>query len=294
MRLDVSPLITSDGVIASLIGLAANDKIKRSANPPTKIGSGATVTVSGNKTTLAIAASMGFAGMVDVKAEFNSTYYIIEMKTVEEPVDGVTGGVVQKEYYGVAVRICVRAWAVGADVSATYQMASAKASANAAGVTYQIDVLGIDTTKLASLPGLISGSVGPFDISKLQAIGVLFSELTQYVGSKPDECVPQLMAVEIDLKETQAPYLDSSSSLFGLGRIGHAYNEIDALKQIPKSANPPIIDGAVADLYAAIVGSNINPPNHTQFVEAQDILKIDVNGLSECGVVPATFAGKLS
>ena len=274
MKLDVSPYITADGDIASLIGLADPTKIKQSDNAPTKISDSADLEFTSSKTTIDIVASMGFGSMVDVNATSEAVFFMIDLKLPNQKVPGAPGSFVEFEYYGIAVRICVKAWKISADASVDLGMVASNASASTASVAYQVDVIGINTYEIKSLPGLIAGSIGPFDVSKLQTVGAVFSDLTQYIAKYPDKCRPELLAVEIDLKNFTVPYQKSSSETFGLGRIEAGFSYQDAILQKPPTSTeyPDVKDDLVAAVYDAIVTKLDKPPNQTQSEKAKGML----------------------
>jgi len=276
MFLPTSPYIATDGAITSLVGMASRDKITISGNAPISIGPNANVTFTSNQISVEIAASVGFGSMVDLNMEANTHFYLIELHTVNQAVDGMPGSIINKEYYGVSIRICIKAWGFAFDSNVNVGFVAAKASANAAAVAYQVDVLGIRSSDLLSLPGLISGSIGPFDVAKLQAVGASFDDMVRFVADNPEECKPELVGVDIDLAKAKLPFEKTSSSMYALGRIRAGVDYTDAVVKIPSTPDnvPNIEEDSVRALFEAIIGSTTSAPNATQSKLARNILDI--------------------
>jgi len=274
-KVDVTPIVTADGVVASLIGLAEPDRIKQSDKAPSSIGDNTNFELNASKASIDVVASMGFGSMVDVNASSEAVFFVVEISNNEQKISRTDDSIIAAEYYGVTIRICVKAWKIDASATADLGVVASSASAASASVSYQVDVVGINAYELSSLPGLISGSIGPFDVSKLQTIGAVVTDLGTFVSEHPDKCRPELLAVDVDLKKINMPYADTSSGVFGLGRIaaGLAYN--DAIMQKPPSSDnyPDVTDALVENLYEAIVKTLLEPPNVDQAKSAGDALK---------------------
>jgi hypothetical protein len=272
-QVKTTPYVTSDGAVSSLVGLADRSKIKLSGNKPKSIARGATPSAGASKVTVDAVASMGFGSMIDVNFSANAAFYLYEALVVDPPVPGSDGGIIREEHYGVSVRICVKAWGFEGAASMSLPVMAAKASANAASLAYQVDVIGIKSSDLTGLPGLINDSIGPFDVGKLQTVGALYSQLVQFIAKKSELCRPELVAVGVDLMDLTIPYQISPSVFYGLGEIAIGKTFKDAVSKIPVVEGiPPVEEAFVRELYRVLVGTLDGVPNEGQSKFAREII----------------------
>lgn len=273
-KVRVAPYIAADGAINSLAGLADRDKIKISGAKPPSISANATVKQSKSEIFADEVASLGFGDLLDININADTRYILIDLHIDEIGIPGAQGGVVVTEYYGVSVRVCVKAWNFNGAISTRIGDIAAKATANTAAVAYQVDVIGIQASDLTSLPGLISGSIGTFDMTKMQAVGAVFSELSEFIATNPEQCQPELSVVSLDFSALRLPFQRSTTSIYCLGRIAAGLSFVDAMANppAPPQGVPPIDAQAAERLYQAWVGSLEFPPNATQRQRARDAL----------------------
>lgn len=276
----VTPYVATDGTITSLIGLADRSRIKVSGNAPPKLTQHGSVEANVVVLTADGVASMGFGSMLDVNVTSDAVYFLIDMTLSEPPVPGAPGGIVQTETYGVGVRVCVKGWGFDSSTVADLGVVSAKASASAAFVSYQVSVVGINASEIASLPGLISGSIGPFDVTKMQTVGAVLSDLNAYFSDHQEDCQPELLLVDIELNDVPLPFELAPSAIYALGRIASGYNYPDAVAKLPvlPPGVPPIDKDFMQAIYDAAVDSLTNPPNASQQQQASDVLSLGVGG----------------
>lgn len=253
----VSPMITSNGMVASLIGVAPEDQIKISGKMPAVNHVPVTAELQSISISASAAVSLGYAGLVDFNSGASGLYFLMDMVALYPPLSGLPGSVIAKEYYGFGVRICVKAWDVSASIGSNIGMLAASCTAKGGMSSMAIDTVGIDVKDMAEMMPLLGSNLGSFTEDTLAQLSVFNNALGTFIKNDIKKISPQLLAVDLNGSMLSLPYDQSPSTVYGLHGIDDGLSYKRALEKKPSSGKASEIDDSVVyEIYQAIVGDN--------------------------------------
>lgn len=254
----VSPSLIDTGkgsaIVASLAGLAPTSQILVSTPGPL-LQQNAPVQVVSQFTNASAVIDAGFGGLVKFNAEASGTYVIGDVRATVQR-NGLPGGIILRETWGVSYRFTLKAWKLKTTANMTLSSIAADCTINGAGSVFQAAILGINAAALLQeVPGLTM-VMGPFDMDKYQELGMVQTQLNNYIQDNVADLRPQLLEVELDLSKVAAPYMNSPSTLLGMSGTQYGRTEPQAWSKRPTSSQLPagmsVDEQLVKDMYYAL------------------------------------------
>lgn len=207
-RFQVPPFLTEDYAVPSLLYLAPDNHSRVQVHPwppnkddlpPAPLGS-----TEARSVDVETALRVNVASMLNVEAEsdINTMGYGF---TADYTRAGKVGSLIHQEIYSVGVDVYVMY--SGTDVSLDVAAVAAKATTGLLNVNYTISVLGIDLSALTKLGPFVASSIGKFDVTTLNGIGVIHEEASQVLSDTGPSWTPVLSAVDVNLGEPEVQAL---------------------------------------------------------------------------------------
>ena len=230
-RLELPPFLTTDCAIPSLLRLSpqAPNRFKVHSWPPelsdlTDTGNGRTGAFNVSVQT-ALRVSVASMFNIDTKSDINFMGYGF---TSEYMSNGLPNTVIIKEYYSAGVDVHVMY--SGNDVNLTVEAVAAKATMGLLNANYAVTFSGIDLSALTKLSPFVAASIGKFDVTTLNGIGLMYGEASDVLSNHGATWTPALSAVDVNLGAAEIQALcdvganaydntsaDAVEALIGLG-----------------------------------------------------------------------------
>lgn len=270
----VAPDILSNGAVVSLLELAPQSKIKLSDNAPTTIPPKINAEMNTGVISASAVAQLGFAGLLDFQASAEAYYLLSEVQMLLPAVKGREDSIIDKEYYGVGWRMCVKAWDLSSKTNLSIASIASQCTIKSSSSAVQFHMYGFENAALASLMPSMASTIGTFDIGAMQQLSIIQKALNDFMGTKDEELRTKMRPVllGVDLKKNfTEPYDNSPSGVYAFHSIYDKYKYNDAIKKIPTNLEPGIEVKAdlVSQVYDVLVGTNREvKPTDTQKSEA--------------------------
>lgn len=265
----VSPLLIDNNqgqaIIASLAGLAPTSQVLVDLPGPL-LAQNAPVRLVSQFASASAVIDAGFGGIVKFNADASATYVLGEIRAVVQR-PGRSGGIILTETWGVSYRFSLKAWKLKTTTNMTLATIAADCTVSGSGSAFQASVIGINAAALLrEVPGL-TAVMGPFDMDTYQELGVVQTQLGEYIQGNVADLRPQLLEVELDLTKVTAPYANSPSTMLGLSGIQNGKTEQQAWAKRPTADKLPagmsVDESLVKDIYYAL-GVDAGQPNAAQ------------------------------
>ncbi|MCY1014530.1 hypothetical protein [Pyxidicoccus sp. MSG2] len=253
------------GIIASLAGLAPMSQVLVDLPAP-QLPQNAPVRLVSQFASASAVIDAGFGGVVKFNADASATYVLGDIRAiVQRP--GRTGGIILSETWGISYRFTLKAWKLKTTTNMTLATIAADCTVSGSGSAFQASVIGIDAAALLrEVPGLTT-VMGPFDMDKYQELGMVQTQLGEYIQDNVAALRPQLLEVEVDLSKVTAPYANSPSTLLGMSGVQNGKTEQQAWAKRPTPDKLPagmsVDEALVKDMYYAL-GVDDSQPTSSQ------------------------------
>lgn len=257
----VAPDILSNGAVVSLLELAPQDKIKLSDNAPTGIPPKINAEVNTGVISASAAAQLGFAGLLDFQASAEAFYLLSEVQMILPSVKGRDDSIIDKEYYGVGWRMCVKAWDLSSKTDLSLASIASQCTIKGSSSAVQFHMYGFENASLAAIMPSMASTIGTFDIGAMQQLSIIQKALNEFMGTQDEEERSKMRPVllGVDLKSNFIdPYENSPSGVYAFHAIYDKYKYNDAIQKIPSNLEPGIEVKAdlVSQIYDVLVGTN--------------------------------------
>jgi hypothetical protein len=195
---ELPPFTSGDGTAPGLDRLTQLKK-RIAVNPwPPAPGdvSGPATEISGYAIDVEAALRMGVSALLDLASNVDARFqgYGFTSRYVRK---GVQDSVILNERYSAGFRVRIRT--TGSETGLGVPAIAARGTIGATEVSYEIEGLGIDAKALTGLPSFVGASIGKFDVTTLNSLGLLYEEASAVLTKKGTEWKPILTAVEIDV-----------------------------------------------------------------------------------------------
>jgi hypothetical protein len=263
-QIPVLPYQLPDRAIVSLLNLAPRERVRASSFQLTERPADIPIVQTTNSTmSVSAALDLGFAGIVAINASLDSTFILRETQVIYATVDRDDAsddrdGIVETEYYGLAIRTGITAWNVKASVKVNFEELVAQCTLNTAQSAMQIQGVGLGINALPQmLPNVASVSAG-VNAGTFQSLSLIEDSFWRYVVANHRTLTPVLLGVDLRRKFLSDVWQRAPSvnyALFGIMQRESLSSVLPGGKYYRKTSQTVNSDH-VRSVYAAIVGAS--------------------------------------
>lgn len=269
----IPAFLGQDRLISVLHGLDEDENLKAPQAPagPHVYNN---VQIKSTQVTSDVAISLGFGSLVSIGGTGSSYMYVVDVVALLPGVP-VPSSVISSLYYGIGIRLGLKAWSIDTKFSSSVSFIAAAASLSMASTAYEFISMGPGLDVLPSLKPLIVGSLGPFNNQVLQNLGAALEGLVSYLSSQGANLEPVPISVDLDFGSPKPASLTLSGT-FALNQIRRCMTLQQAKAAIPQNLpyGAKIDEAFVEAIYSTIVQSPTAKPTPAQSDAAKGLLAL--------------------